>query len=92
MKVLANCWPVLLAVESMSDCVYEERMIDDLQISQEAKSLVQALSHNFQIPLRPKVYPNQVNNTTHKPWSADFVPGKGGGRIILLHGKPGVGM
>lgn len=26
-----------------------------------------------------------------KTWSADFVPGKGEGLTILLHGKPGVG-
>jgi SpoVK/Ycf46/Vps4 family AAA+-type ATPase len=66
-------------------------MIDDLQITQEARNLVRALSHNFAIA--PKSSQQQTNGeaTARRPWSADFVPGKGGGRIILLHGKPGVG-
>lgn len=31
------------------------------------------------------------NATATGRWSGDFVPGKGQGQIVLLHGKPGVG-
>lgn len=80
---------VVLAVDCVSDCVYEEGMIDNLQISPEANRLVQALSHNH------KIVSDQANaengHEVRRPWSSDFVSNKGGGQIILLHGKPGVG-
>jgi SpoVK/Ycf46/Vps4 family AAA+-type ATPase len=33
---------------------------------------------------------NQVD-VCHRYWSSDFIPGKGHGKIVLLHGTPGVG-
>lgn len=80
---------VVVAVENISDCVYEENMIDNLQISPEANRLVQALSHTRKLSTKKTIAANA--NTARKPWTSDFISNKGGGQIILLHGRPGVG-
>lgn len=73
------------------ECKYQEHMINDLQISDEARRLVLALSDTYKA--RPERLPGSKieRANSFKPWNADFVPEKGGGQIILLHGKPGVG-
>jgi SpoVK/Ycf46/Vps4 family AAA+-type ATPase len=81
----------LLAVESISECVYNERLFDELQISNEARRLVQALSRNCTITSKSSSVQEHAKEDQQGPWSSDFVPNKGGGQIILLHGKPGVG-
>lgn len=51
----------------------------------ERKRLIKALAKN---------YPNETDPSSqpaHKPWTVDFVAGKGEGKVFLLHGKPGVG-
>lgn len=79
-------------MESISECVYNEHLLDELQISNEARRLVQALSRKH--INKPKNPNSSDGSITHQqtPWSSDFMPNKGGGQIILLHGKPGVGM
>ena len=81
---------VRLSVESISDCSFDERMIDDLQITGGAKRLIQAFSQSYTMSLGSPV---ELKKPTLPPtaWSADFVPGKGRGQIMLLHGRPGVG-
>lgn len=49
----------------------------------ERKELIKALVHKFSTSTSTK---DQV-----QPWAADFVEGKGEGKIFLLHGGPGVG-
>ena len=60
-------------------------MIDTLVMADERRHLIKALAKN---------YDNEGNldqRTSHRSWTADFVQGKGEGKIFLLHGKPGVG-
>jgi len=66
-------------------------MIEDLQISSEARRLILALSQTYAVPpSNPKPSKNGICNI-NAPWSSDFIPNKGRGQILLLHGKPGVG-
>ena len=60
-------------------------MIDTLVVPDERRSLIKALA-------QPYARRNKTDESlTFKPWTADFVAGKGEGKIFLLHGKPGVG-
>ena len=81
---------VRLSVDSITPCSFDERMIDDLQITPGAKRLIQAQSQSYTMSLGSPV---KERRSTSRPeaWSADFVPGKGRGQIMLLHGRPGVG-
>ena len=69
--------------------MFQENIIDDLVLKNEAKNLIEALSN-------PQAS-GPEENTTHDNgggfvhWSADIIKNKGEGRIFLLHGKPGVG-
>ncbi|KAI9726367.1 MAG: hypothetical protein M1828_001641 [Chrysothrix sp. TS-e1954] len=117
-----NQW-VLLDLDSIRDCNYDQQMIDDLQVPDQAKRLLLALSQTY--ALKSKSHGDDINTvmtgyvskkrdysqrqppqsdyrvesgpilnrTASFPprWSSDFVPNKGQGQIILLHGKPGVG-
>lgn len=66
-------------------------MIDDLQISSEARRLILALSQNYAfLPSKPQSNDNRIYDR-QAPWSSDFIANKGRGQILLLHGKPGVG-
>lgn len=87
---------VWLDVAKITDCAFQTDMIDDLQISDETKQLIQALSHTYMSrgsmtdskePLSDSPNPHQQ----HESWTADFVRNKGRGQVLLLHGKPGVG-
>ena len=49
------------------------------------RRLIKALAQNYNNGT------GQSSHPTPKSWSADFVAGKGEGKIFLLHGKPGVG-
>lgn len=60
-------------------------MIDTLVMEDGRRRLIKALAKNYQIDY------DQSDQPAHKPWVADFVDGKGEGKIFLLHGKPGVG-
>ena len=82
---------VSVAVGSIMECKYEEHMINDLQISDEARRLTLALSHNYKMRPEKRLGDTLQRSESFTPWNADFVPEKGGGQIILLHGKPGVG-
>ncbi|KAJ4982815.1 hypothetical protein SVAN01_11688 [Stagonosporopsis vannaccii] len=60
-------------------------MIDHLVMDPKQVDLLKALAKSF-------VRLNQFGEeAARKPWSADFIKGKGSGLIFLLHGKPGVG-
>lgn len=74
-----------LEVESFSDPTFDTTMIDTLVLAEERRRLIKALAKNYQTGADPS------SQAIHKPWAADFVAGKGDGRIFLLHGKPGVG-
>ena len=76
---------VSLDVNSFSEPVFDEGMIENLAMKPERVETLKALSKSY---IRRN---NAGNETTQKAWSADFVPGKGEGLIFLLHGKPGVG-
>ena len=74
-----------LDVYYFSEPKFYSAMIDTLVIKEEWRRLIKALAKN---------YPNDVDpgsKTAHKEWSADYVAGKGEGKIFLLHRKPGVG-
>ena len=60
-------------------------MIDTLVMKDDRRRLIKALAKNYQNKTEPSTQPVQ------KPWAADFVAGKGEGKIFLLHGMPGVG-
>ncbi len=70
---------------SFSDPTFDTGMIDTLVIGDEWRRLIKGLAKNYQIETDPGSQP------APKPWVADFVAGKGEGKIFLLHGKPGVG-
>ncbi len=59
-------------------------MMDHLVIPEHTKSLIKGLAKKY-------VQVDKTEGGESKPWSADFVAGKGSGLIFLLHGKPGVG-
>ena len=73
------------------DCTYDERMIDDLQVDNEAKSLIRALSQTYTSRGADVPGAEDLTEALRQPWSSDFVPNKGRGQLLLLHGKPGVG-
>lgn len=60
-------------------------MIDTLVMEDQRRRLIKALAKNYQNETDPN------SRRAHKPWVADFVAGKGEGKIFLMHGKPGVG-
>jgi SpoVK/Ycf46/Vps4 family AAA+-type ATPase len=49
------------------------------------------LSRNYTTTSKSSSSHEHVKEDHQGPWSSDFVQSKGGGQIILLHGKPGVG-
>ena len=60
-------------------------MIDTLVIAEDRRQLIKALAKNY------SKQDESGQQIPYKPWAADFVEGKGEGKIFLLHGKPGVG-
>ena len=85
----------LLDVSYVKKPNFQENMIKDLVLKEEAKKLVQALSNSHVVAARTDLYMQNrgFGDVGGAPttWSADFVQNKGEGRIFLLHGKPGVG-
>ncbi|MCJ1247879.1 hypothetical protein MMC30_005094 [Trapelia coarctata] len=67
-------------IEHLREPEFQVNLIKDLVLEDEAKAMIQALSHRY-----------TVEKSTEEAWSADFVANKGEGQIFLLHGKPGVG-
>jgi hypothetical protein len=96
---------VTLNVDSIKPCTFSADMMNELQISPSRKRLLEAVCHAFEEnidrqkpPLSPLDLGPWFDDRTMSPtatnpryWSSDFVPGKGQGQIVLLHGKPGVG-
>lgn len=74
-----------LNVYNFSNPTFDTGMIDTLVMEDGRRRMIKALAKNYQNKSDPSSQP------THKPWAADFVAGKGEGKIFLLHGKPGVG-
>ncbi|KAL8827476.1 MAG: hypothetical protein Q9170_007000 [Blastenia crenularia] len=74
-----------LDVACFSDPAFDRDIIDTLVMADERRQMIKALAEN---------YAQKRNNDSapaYRPWTADFVQGKGEGKIFLLHGKPGVG-
>lgn len=86
---------VRLDVDKITDCSFQETMIDDLQVSDETKRLIQALSQSY--ATRGSHHHDhdseaaRAEPSSSSTWSSEFVPNKGRGQVLLLHGKPGVG-
>ena len=57
----------------VKDIYLEKNPMKHLQLEEETKELVLAMS-------------NVHKGEGIKPWAADFIKGKGEGRVILLHG------
>lgn len=76
----------LLNVDDLKDPVFQENILDDLVLKEEAKNLIQALSNTA---MGDTTIEDRSDSFGH--WTADIVQNKGEGRIFLLHGKPGVG-
>ena len=70
----------LLDVQLIVEPKINTRAIDQLVMKPETnKSLLRAICERYN------------TGGGHKPFSADFIRGKGEGQIILLHGPPGTG-
>ncbi|KAK5254933.1 hypothetical protein LTR11_001693 [Exophiala xenobiotica] len=79
----------LLNINHLKDPPFQENIIDDLVLKDEAKNLIQALSNTQINPSDGTSAGDDNKGFSH--FSADIIPNKGEGRIFLLHGKPGVG-
>ncbi|KAK4939317.1 hypothetical protein LTR10_020406 [Elasticomyces elasticus] len=77
----------LLNIDNVKDPVFQENIIDDLVLKEEAKNLIQALSNTA----TDDATSTEDQSESFGHWSADIVQNKGEGRIFLLHGRPGVG-
>ena len=69
--------------------MFQENIIDDLVLKDEAKNLIEALSNTQTSGFEENTSEDDRKEYLH--WSADIIKNKGEGRIFLLHGKPGVG-
>ncbi|KAK4167749.1 ATPase [Cladorrhinum sp. PSN259] len=74
-----------LYIDNLSEPVFEEDMINGLVMDESRKRTLKSLAKSF---ARRNKSDQQISKSM---WSADFVKGKGGGLIFLLHGTPGVG-
>ena len=54
-------------------------MIDTLVMADERRQMIKALAENY------AQKHNYDLTSAHRPWTADFVEGKGEGKIFLLH-------
>ncbi|EFY96203.2 ATPase (AAA) domain protein [Metarhizium robertsii] len=74
-----------LHVDNFFEPKFEENMFDNLVMEEQRKRILKGLSKSFaRRNKNDEIVPMDL-------WEADFVKGKGGGLIFLLHGKPGVG-
>lgn len=81
--------------------VYDKSILDTLVLHDPSvKQLIRSLTHKYLVGLEAEAVREakfgEKNSAMDqqmpkKPWSPDFVKGKGEGLIFLLHGKPGVG-
>ncbi|MCJ1306786.1 hypothetical protein MMC25_000429 [Agyrium rufum] len=69
-----------LHVQHIEEVVIKKTAFDNLVLEQSIKDTVEALSRSF-----------STAKGTSMGLGADFIQGKGEGRIFLLHGPPGVG-
>ena len=74
-----------LNVTSFSNPTFDRGMIETLVMPDERRQMIKALAENYAQKSSFGQTPALI------PWTADFVEGKGEGKIFLLHGKPGVG-
>ncbi|KAL8921843.1 MAG: hypothetical protein Q9172_003805 [Xanthocarpia lactea] len=77
-------WEVL-DVACISAPSFDRDMIDSLVMADERRQMIKALAENYVQKRSGGPAP------AYRPWTADFIEGKGEGKIFLLHGKPGVG-
>jgi Cdc6-like AAA superfamily ATPase len=75
----------LLNVDVFEEPEFQPDMIDKLVMDPTRINTLKALASSYIRENKDGV------KTDQPPWNADFVPGKGQGQIILLHGKPGSG-
>jgi hypothetical protein len=82
----ANLGADLLNINHLKDPAFQENIIDDLVLKDEAKNLIQALSNTQINPSDGTSAGDDNKGFGH--FSGDIIPNKGEGRIVLLHGKP----
>ena len=68
-----------LDVAGFSDPSFDRNMIDTLVMADERRKMIKALAENY------AQKHNDSLASPHRPWTADFVEGKGEGKIFLLH-------
>ena len=74
-----------LEISKFSEPRFNTAMIDTLVMPDDRRNLIKSLANNYM-----KV-DDAGQKKSYERWTADFVPGKGEGKIFLLHGRPGVG-
>ncbi|QRV93223.1 AAA family ATPase [Ceratobasidium sp. AG-Ba] len=72
----AKIWGLVL-VENMADIVFDEMAFDQLVLKKEYKKMIKALV--------------ETHAAQGDGFVKDLVAGKGGGMVMVLHGKPGTG-
>ncbi|QRV78448.1 AAA family ATPase [Ceratobasidium sp. AG-Ba] len=72
----AKVWGLVL-VENMADIVFDEMAFDQLVLKKEYKKMIKALV--------------ETHAAQGDGFVKDLVAGKGGGMVMVLHGKPGTG-
>lgn len=80
--------PVALDMNNVQDIVRPEEGFEDLVINEEHKLMVQALVKTHS---RVKKQDGKSVAGNGAAYQSDLVGGKGRGRVLLLHGPPGVG-
>ena len=63
-----------------SDASFDRSMIDTLVMADERRQMIKALAENY-----AQKHNHESSASAHRPWTADFVEGKGEGKIFLLH-------
>lgn len=77
-----------LKVECFSDPTFNTNMIHNLVMDDRRRTMIRAMADNY---TKQRNQGQDANDRRYKPWNADFIDSKGEGRILLLHGTPGVG-
>jgi hypothetical protein len=72
-------------VKNLSLPRFEKLMIENLVMDERRLRIIKSLTGSF---ARVDRFGEPISD---KPWTADYVDGKGSGLIFLLHGSPGVG-
>ena len=75
-------------MECFSDATFNTNMIHNLVMDDRRRTMIRAMADNY---TRENNQIQDPDDRRCKPWNADFIESKGEGRILLLHGTPGVG-